>query len=252
MTKSIVISSGHGLKVRGARGYIDEVEEARKVVDQVTVYLKKLGCSVESFHDNVSTNQNQNLQTIVRFHNSRARELDVSVHFNSSGSLTDTPIGVEVLWYSEKALAEKVSKAIADASGLKNRGAKQRKELYFLRNTTKPAILIEVCFVNSKKDVELYRANFDKICRAIAETLAGKKLKDPTPITQPKEEVEMFKPTSPTIYNSVVEVLKELENKSVHGNKAISPTWRAKFEKGELSISDALGLIFVAKQRGIL
>ena len=30
---SIVISSGHGLKVRGASGIIDEVDEARKVVD---------------------------------------------------------------------------------------------------------------------------------------------------------------------------------------------------------------------------
>jgi N-acetylmuramoyl-L-alanine amidase len=37
-----VISSGHSLKVRGASGFIDEVDEARKVVNKVTDYLKEL------------------------------------------------------------------------------------------------------------------------------------------------------------------------------------------------------------------
>ncbi|WP_346207602.1 LysM peptidoglycan-binding domain-containing protein [Caldifermentibacillus hisashii] len=183
MANSIAISSGHALYVRGASDIIDEVTEARKVVSQVVAYLKQLGVTVYEFHDDTSRTQNQNLSTIVNFHNSKNRELDVSVHFNSSAR-TNNPLGVEVLYYDQKDLSAKVSQAIANAGGFKNRGAKQRKELYFLRKTAKPAILIEVCFVTSTADVELYRRNFDAICRAIAETLSGKKISHPAPQPQ--------------------------------------------------------------------
>lgn len=180
MANSIVISSGHALYVRGASDIIDEVTEARRVTDKTAEYLRQLGVTTYVFHDDTSRTQNQNLSTIVNFHNAKNRELDVSVHFNSSAR-TNNPLGVEVLYYDQSGLAANVSQAIANASGLRNRGAKQRKELYFLRKTAKPAILIEVCFVNSTVDVDLYNKNFDAICRAIAETLAGGKLPQPAP-----------------------------------------------------------------------
>jgi len=182
MANSIAISSGHALYVRGASDIIDEVTEARRVTDKTAEYLRQLGVTTYVFHDDTSRTQNQNLSTIVNFHNSKNRELDVSIHFNSSGR-TNNPLGVEVLYYDQSGLAANVSQAIANASGLRNRGAKQRKELYFLRKTVKPAILIEVCFVTSTADVELYRRNFDAICRAIAETLSGKKISQPVPQT---------------------------------------------------------------------
>ncbi len=180
MANSIAISSGHALYVRGASDIIDEVTEARRVTDKTAEYLRQLGVTTYVFHDDTSRTQNQNLSTIVNFHNSKNRELDVSVHFNSAAR-TSNPLGVEVLYYDQSGLAANVSQAIANASGLKNRGVKQRKELHFLRKTVKPAILIEVCFVTSTADVELYRRNFDAICRAIAETLAGKRLSQPAP-----------------------------------------------------------------------
>lgn len=182
MANSIVISSGHALYVRGASDIIDEVTEARRVTDKTAEYLRQLGVTTYVFHDDTSRTQNQNLSTIVNFHNSKNRELDVSIHFNSAGR-TNNPLGVEVLYYDQSGLAANVSQVIANASGLKNRGAKQRKELYFLRKTVKPAILIEVCFVTSTADVELYQKNFDAICRAIAETLSGKKISQPVPQT---------------------------------------------------------------------
>ena len=37
--------------------------------------------------------------------------------------------------------------------------------------TLKTAILVEVCFVDSKADAELYRKHFDKICKAIADAI---------------------------------------------------------------------------------
>ena len=42
-----------------------------------------------------------------------------------------------------------------------------------MRNTIKPAILIEVCFCDSKADVDLYHKNFEAICAAIVKALTG-------------------------------------------------------------------------------
>lgn len=175
MTNKIVISSGHAKYVAGTSGYMDEVTEARKVVNQVVTYLKQLDCQVYMFHDDTSRTQRDNIQTIVKYHNSKQRDVDISIHFNAA-TRTDDPRGVEVLYYNQGDLAKRVSVAIAVASGLKDRGAKQRIDLGFLKGTTKPSILIEICFVDSQADVQAYQENFDAICRAIAETISGKKL----------------------------------------------------------------------------
>ena len=65
-----------------------------------------------------------------------------------------------------------MSKAMSGAMGISDRGPKYRSELYFLRNTNKPAILLEVCFVSSKKDSDSYKKNFEKLAQAIAKVIA--------------------------------------------------------------------------------
>ncbi|WP_052737901.1 N-acetylmuramoyl-L-alanine amidase [Bacillus sp. SA1-12] len=178
----LVISFGHGKYVSGANSYINEVTEARRIVSRVVNYLEKLGCTVYEFHDNTTKTQNENIQSIIRYHNSKIRDLDVSIHLNAA-SKTNDPRGVEVLYVSEngRKIAKKVSDAIAKVSGLKNRGAKKRTHLGFLKGTEKPAILIEVCFVDSKADVVIYKSKFNEICKAIAESISGKKLPEPKP-----------------------------------------------------------------------
>jgi N-acetylmuramoyl-L-alanine amidase len=168
----IVISSGHSLKVRGASGVLDEVDEARKVVDRLATELLGRGVDVTTYHDDVSTSQNENLNRIVDFHNSRTRELDVSVHFNAYVE-TDKPMGTECLFVTQSALAAKVSAAIANAGDFIDRGAKKRTDLFFLNNTAEPAILIEVCFVDSSADAQFYQDSFELICDAIADVLGG-------------------------------------------------------------------------------
>lgn len=180
MTNSIVISSGHGAKVAGAIGILNEHNEAVRVVEKVAEYLRQLGVTVNTFHDNTSTNQSKNLATIVNFHNSKSRDLDVSIHFNAA-SRTDQPRGTEVLYYDNAGLSSSLANAISGASGLKNRGGKQNKGLYFLSKTKKPAILIEVCFVDSSADAAIYNSHFDEICKGIAETLVGRKVTQSTP-----------------------------------------------------------------------
>jgi N-acetylmuramoyl-L-alanine amidase len=50
----IVISSGHAKYVRGASGLIDEVHEARRVVEQVAEALRGLGVDVVTYHDDIA------------------------------------------------------------------------------------------------------------------------------------------------------------------------------------------------------
>lgn len=189
---AVAISSGHGKYIRGAAGsprppQLDEVDEARRVVDRVAELAKGAGCSVKVFHDNTSTSQSQNLNAITSWHNAQSRDYDVSVHFNAYKN-TQSPMGVEVLYVTQQALAGEVSKAIAQAGGFINRGAKYRSDLAFLNNTSKPAILIETCFCDSTADSNLYRANFEEVCRRIAETIFKVSIGTEPPVEPPEPE----------------------------------------------------------------
>jgi N-acetylmuramoyl-L-alanine amidase len=177
---SVVISSGHGQKVRGASGVLDEVDEARRVVERVAEFMRGNGADVETYHDDVSTTQNENLNRIVDFHNAQVRDLDVSVHFNAY-TTTSKPMGTECLWLTQESLAAAVSGAISKAGGLIDRGAKERTDLFFLNNTAAPSILIEICFVDSTADAVRYDENFDAICQAIADTIVSRPLAEPRP-----------------------------------------------------------------------
>jgi len=170
--ESIVISSGHSTKCQGAIGVLNEVAEATRVVDEVTRRLRDRGVNAISFHDTVSTSSNENLNRIVNFHNSKQRDLDVSVHFNAHHT-TDDPMGCEVLYVSQADLADRMSAAIAESGGFKDRGPKKRTDLFFLNSTEEPSILLEVCFVDSTHDADLYEEQFEAICESIATVLGG-------------------------------------------------------------------------------
>ena len=73
-----IVSSGHGLKVAGASSvYMDEVTEARKVVNRVSELCKEMGDPITIFHENVATTVKGNLSNIVSFHNSKSGTHDV-------------------------------------------------------------------------------------------------------------------------------------------------------------------------------
>ena len=122
MYDSVVISSGHGKYVRGASGILDEVDEARKVVERLAKELRARGVEVVTFHDDTSHDQNTNLNTIVNFHNEQQRDLDISVHFNAYEQVSK-PMGCEVLYVTQSALAAELSAAIASV-GFIDRGAR--------------------------------------------------------------------------------------------------------------------------------
>jgi hypothetical protein len=187
----LAISSGHGLHIRGARGnpvppQLDERDENVKVVDRVTQILNDGGVPTVKFHDDKSTTQDSNLSAITSWHNKQTRDYDVSVHFNA---YDHTAHGTEVLYVTQADLAARVSLAISDAGNFTNRGAKKNGNLSFLNNTNKPAILIETCFCDNTNDSNKYRQHFEKICHAIAASIAGNALGESKPPEQPPVDV---------------------------------------------------------------
>lgn len=194
----VAISSGHGALVRGASGVLDEVDEARYVVEEVADKLAARGIDVVTFHDDESTTQSENLDRIVDWHNAQTRELDVSVHFNAYVETTQ-PMGTEVLYLTQAELAGEMSAAIADAGELIDRGGKKRTDLAFLNGTDEPAILIETCFVDSTADADCYRANLDAICEAIAAVLGGPPQVDERPPAGERPPTERPPARKPTV-----------------------------------------------------
>jgi len=184
--RSIVISAGHSAKCIGAVGIIDEYTENVHVVNAVAEKLAARGVAVKTFIDTTSATSNENLNKIVDYHNAQTRDLDVSIHFNANVD-TSKPVGTECLYVTQEGLSAEISAAIAAASGLIDRGPKERTDLFFLNNTRMPAVLIEVAFVDSSADVEIYREKFDQICEAIANVLGGEQVQPVPP--RPDEQV---------------------------------------------------------------
>ena len=172
----IVISSGHGKFVAGASGILVEVDEARRVVEQLATALEDRGIEVTTFHDDSSHSQKENLWRITDFHNDQERDLDISVHFNAFEQ-RDQPVGTEVWYVTQADLAKRLSAAMASV-GLIDRGARYTDGLHFLNQTTAASVLLEVCFCDSSADCAIYERNFEALCDALADELADTKETD--------------------------------------------------------------------------
>lgn len=170
------IHAGHcpqGKGASGAVGYLKESVEDRKVKGEVIRLLRAAGHTAYDCTCDKKTDQNGCLRYIVAKCNAHTVARDVSIHLNSGGGT-----GVEVLVVSKNSKAYKeatrISAKIARALGIRDRGVKIRPELYVLRHTNAPALLVECCFVDNKTDYHAW--DYKKCARAIAEGLIGKKI----------------------------------------------------------------------------
>ena len=165
------VHAGHNRIVPGASKYLDEVTENRKVKNKVIELLKADGHTVYDCTDDAGRTSGANLANIVAKCNKHTVDLDISIHLNAGGGT-----GTEVWYYSGsstgKLKAAAVSKKVADALGLRDRGAKATTGLYVLKHTVAPAILVECCFVDSETDQGKW--DVDKCAKAIVEAVTGK------------------------------------------------------------------------------
>lgn len=150
----IAIAGGHSAAARGASGYIDEYEKDRAYVAKLIPALEAAGHSVVDC-TNEATTVNGELYTEVTKANESDADYFLAVHFNAGGGT-----GTECWYYSGNEagyeLADTMSSNVAGALGLRNRGAKSTTSLYVIRRTNMPAVLLEVCFVDTYQDAQAW------------------------------------------------------------------------------------------------
>ena len=175
----INIHAGHnpdGMTACGAVGLIRESTEARAVKDRVAAQLTAMGHTVHDCTCNNGAGKEDVLRRIVAACNAHAVDLDVSIHFNAGAEAEadGKTTGTEVLVYDNVSpavpWAQQMSDSIA-ALGYRNRGIKERPNLYVLKHTKAPALLVECCFVDDPDDVALYNA--DRMAAAIVAGITG-------------------------------------------------------------------------------
>lgn len=145
----------------GAVGLITESIENRKLVYELCKQLADTDLEVIPA---VFDRSDNNLKQAVNLSNDNLADLFVSIHLNSGGGH-----GSEIYTWkgNQTSRAKKVIKNLGDL-GFANRGIKDGSALYVIKNTKCEAMLIEVCFVGSKTDVDIYRQlGYEKLAKAI-------------------------------------------------------------------------------------
>ena len=94
----------------------------------------------------------------------------VSIHRNSFPQ-PNMASGVESLVYDKQGIKYEMAQSInaqLETVGFVNLGVQARPNLVVLRKTEMPAVLVEVGFINSDTDNQLFDQNFEDIAQAIA------------------------------------------------------------------------------------
>ena len=154
----------------GAKGYLTESDETRAVGYALMDMLKAAGHTVVDCTDDVAPSVGANLRKICEKANAQHLDMFISIHFNAGEGQ-----GCETYTYgaAERCRAREINRALANL-GFKNRGIKDGSELRVIRDTTAPAALVEVCFVDTKSDADLYRAlGSYRVAQAIFEGITG-------------------------------------------------------------------------------
>jgi N-acetylmuramoyl-L-alanine amidase len=154
----------------GAKGIKSENKLTMEVGNKVIAKLENLGHTVIACKPNSARTVNQSLGSRCEKANSNRVDIFVSIHFNAFNGQAN---GTEVFAISDagKKVAQKVLDEIVKL-GFFNRGVKSGSHLYVLRRTNMPGILIECCFIDSAKDIQLYDG--ETMANAIVAGLTGK------------------------------------------------------------------------------
>lgn len=150
----------------GASGIKKEDDLTKAVGIRLIHILENEGHEVVNCTPLSASSVNNSLQQRVNKANGANVSIFVSIHFNAFNGQAH---GTEVYAISNAAqgIATKVVTEIANL-GFKNRGVKNTA-FFVLKNTNMPAILVECCFCDSSRDMNIFNA--DDMAEAIASGL---------------------------------------------------------------------------------
>ncbi len=219
----IILSAGHGNIDSGSIGYDKgkEKDRTKELANLVATLLRNEGHIVAVIEEK-TYNSNWNIR------DRRAYDYALSIHFNAfNGNAT----GTEVLYKNTVGKAAEMSKKVANVLGIKDRGAKQRTDLYMM-NIGFDA-LIEVCFHDNKGDLEAYNGKKNEVAKVIAEVINGSTIEvKPSSNVAKNESVNVFYRVKTQKHNWLPEV-KNLEDYAGYNNSAITDV-AMKVDKGSI------------------
>ena len=208
----ICIDMGHTPTSPGASGYIDELKEDRALGARLIAELERRGHAVTDTTAPDWMAYPDEVDHRVGKANATDAELFVSIHFNAGGGS-----GTEVLYFAGddagRSYASRISSKLASALGLPDRGPKANDWVGVVCDTNMTAVLVEVCFVDSRSDAAAYDAcPWDDLVGAIADAITGE-TEEGEEMT-PQEFWEWSYPDQPTpfyqLYYNTVPYIKQL------------------------------------------
>lgn len=209
----IIIDMGHTPTSPGASGYLDELTCDRIIGRYVIAELERRGHTVYNSTPADWVSYPQEVNDRCAFANSLSNiDLFCSLHLNAGGGH-----GAEVLYYAGDSqgyeFADILSRNVADALGITNRGAKANDWVGVIRNVNHTSVLIEFCFVDSYEDYLAWnRCSMDDLAKAVCDGIEKTEGEDmPTP-----EDVWGYnwENTAPqgNMYNCNVAIFKMVES----------------------------------------
>lgn len=205
---------GHNFKTVGAEGIIKEVESCQIIHNLVDRYFTDMGENHINLNPPNFYGKND-IDLTVRNANNEGVDLYFSIHENKYDGIAN---GCEV-WVYDKSFpqADMVLNNLV-ALGFKNRGIKsslkEERPLGELKHTKMQAMIIEVCFCDSQKDVDLInKVGYESIAKAIVEGVTGKSY---NLTTNDKNGVYQVVTESFAIKDNAIEYQNKLKEKGVN------------------------------------
>ena len=169
----IILDAGHGSADPGAtyEGR-QEKDDALKLTLAVGKILEENGVDVEYTR---TTDVFQTPFQKATIANQSGADYFISFHRNSSEK-PNQYTGVETLVYNKSGIKYELAQNILGALGelgFREIGVKERPGLVVLRRTNMPSVLVEMGFINSEKDNQMFDEKFDEIAQAIASAILG-------------------------------------------------------------------------------
>ena len=165
----IVLDAGHGGANPGA------VYNSRQEKDDVLALTLAIGAILEDngvdvYYTRTSDIYESPYQKATEA-NATGADYFVSIHRNSS-PYPNQYTGIETLVYNRYSEAARLAyniNAQLELVGFVNQGVNERPNLVVLNSTQMPAVLVEVGFINTDADNQLFDDQFNVIAQAIAD-----------------------------------------------------------------------------------
>lgn len=172
--KIVVIDAGHGGNDTGT--YSSDLKHVESTYTlELAKHVKDIfaDSDIKAYFTRLK-DVDMSLPDRAKMANELGADYFISIHLNGSDTNASESFGMEALYYNHdsydsKALANSCLTEVITATERFNRGLQKRKDLYLLKNTDMPSVILELGFMCNTSDMKYVKkdANQKKIAKGI-------------------------------------------------------------------------------------